>query len=149
MIGKPGVRAPKDWRKRFLNSLSKSPVVSLAALNAGVSRVTAYNEKKVNEKFSKAWDEAYNMAYDRLDKKHFDLALHGQKRGVWKTRNGRPVKVETITEYSFQAQQWILSKHFQKYKETSRVEHVGATDAPPMQIQQLPPLLPKELEDGV
>ena len=54
-------------RARFLASLRETPNVSLACVNAGISRVAAYAWRDDDEKFAAAWEDALSVAVGYLE----------------------------------------------------------------------------------
>jgi len=57
---------------RFLKALAEGGSVSSAAASVGISRITAYNLRSRNPEFARLWDEAIEVATDRLE----DVARH-------------------------------------------------------------------------
>lgn len=56
-----------DWEDRFIDILSKSCNVSLAAEGAGVVRARAYARRKESPLFAQRWDTAKEIALDVLE----------------------------------------------------------------------------------
>lgn len=56
-----------DWRPAFLASLSLVGNVTEAARAAKIDRTVVYDERKRNEQFATAWDDAMEMAADELE----------------------------------------------------------------------------------
>lgn len=69
--------APKraaEWQPIFLEVLSKTANVGMAAKRAGVSRVAVYKAKHAHEEFAAAWDEAMRAAVEDLEAEAFRRA---------------------------------------------------------------------------
>lgn len=82
-VGKPGPK-PYDWRPIFLKSLRDSVgVVQPAAEAAGISRETAYDERKKNPDFAKAWEFAVQAGVDDLEAHALELARGRTVKGIY------------------------------------------------------------------
>lgn len=74
---KKGVRGPApdlSWHPRFLDILSSTCNVTLAARGAGVNKVTAYEHYKTQPDFARAWDEAKDSAVEILEAEAWNRA---------------------------------------------------------------------------
>jgi hypothetical protein len=125
------VTAPRAWKARFLDALSKLGNVRAAAEIAGVDRSTAYRARsargKAAERFCAAWDEALEEAYDRLEQEAWRRAIVGTQRPVF--HKGEPVG--TVTEYSDRLLELLLRAHRPgKYELRQRLEHSGPGGGP-------------------
>jgi len=69
------VKRYRKWHGKFLRSLAKSPSVSLAAQQAGISRRSAYNAREADPEFAEAWDDALNQSVDTLEHSIYQRAL--------------------------------------------------------------------------
>ena len=58
----------------FLRAISKSPNISLACKGAGISRETAYHWKRIDEDFSRSWDNSIEDSIDLLENEAFRRA---------------------------------------------------------------------------
>lgn len=65
----------QHWMVPFLLSLSKTSNVGEACEKAGVGRNTVYDYRKKDADFAAKWDEAIEMALDRLEKKAWTVAM--------------------------------------------------------------------------
>ena len=84
-------------RARFLASLRETPNVSLACVNAGISRNAAYDWRRVDEKFATAWEEALSVAIGYLEEEARRRAVEG----VYRVRYHKDGQVlEEWREYS-------------------------------------------------
>lgn len=99
----------RDWRTKFLTSLSKVPVVIAACRAACIESVTAYRNRQADPEFARKWDEALDAGIGLLEVKVHDQAVNGLARGVWRNdNNGNPIKVETVREYPHSLQMFLL-----------------------------------------
>lgn len=57
----------KIWSKPFLAELAASSNVTAAARKAGVSTSSAYDERRHNAEFNRAWQRALCEGYDNLE----------------------------------------------------------------------------------
>jgi len=64
-------------QKHFLKALSESGSVRTAAAVAGTSRTRVYELRKADPAFAAAWDEAEEIATDRLEEEARRRALEG------------------------------------------------------------------------
>ena len=71
---KPGAAVPKvtpkkdaapTWQDRIVEIFAMSLNVALAAQGAGVTRMSAYRERKRNPEFAAAWEDARDAAAER------------------------------------------------------------------------------------
>ena len=70
----PKKDAAPTWQDRFVEIFAMSLNVALAAQGAGVSRVSAYRERKKNPEFAAAWEDAREAAAERLEAAAFERA---------------------------------------------------------------------------
>jgi len=61
------LRLTCERRECFLNALSETGSVTAAAQIAGVSRTRVYAARKADPAFTTAWEEAEEIAADRLE----------------------------------------------------------------------------------
>ncbi len=59
--------AHKIWRKAFLKALANCGVVRQACEEAGVSAVTAYENRKLDPAFAVKWQASLDLAADELE----------------------------------------------------------------------------------
>lgn len=92
--------SPRAWtrakEREFLTSLAETCNVKLAAKDAGVSPQRAYERRRTNASFRRAWGESVSEAYARLELILLDRALNGTwkivrrregaKSGCWNIR---------------------------------------------------------------
>lgn len=81
--GKPS----DEWRTLFLEGMRSTFNVEYAVKIAGVSKDTAYRERRKDPEFKKAWDEARETGLDTLrpllEENNLRLAIYGQEEDVW------------------------------------------------------------------
>ena len=65
------------WEKAFLAALENTGSVTAAAESAGISRVRAYECRKLYPAFNRQWDEALDMAADVLEDEASKRAFNG------------------------------------------------------------------------
>ena len=65
------------WTQTFLTRLRDGPNVAAACAAAKTSRQNAYTYRKKHEDFAAEWDEAIDMAVDRLAEACFNRATNG------------------------------------------------------------------------
>jgi hypothetical protein len=71
--GAPGFR---QWSKKFLAELAATSNVSAAARKAGIGTGTAYEARRINPEFNRAWQQALCEGYD-----HLEMELLARLRG--------------------------------------------------------------------
>lgn len=71
--GAPGFR---QWSKKFLAELAATSNVSAAARKAGIGTGTAYEARRSNAEFNRAWQQALCEGYD-----HLEMELLARLRG--------------------------------------------------------------------
>ena len=70
----PKKDAAPSWQDRFVEIFAMSLNVALAAQGAGVTRMSAYRERKRNPEFAAAWEDAREAAAERLEATAFERA---------------------------------------------------------------------------
>jgi hypothetical protein len=77
----PRVRARVErWRAAFLETLTKTPSVSVAARAAGVSRSTVYDARDRDPAFGEQWDDALAQSIDALEAHGYVRAIRGDSQ---------------------------------------------------------------------
>lgn len=90
-------RAPANrWDKAFLSSLRRYGIVTAACEAAKVDRSTVYDRRDRDAAFAVAWDEALEMASDRLELE----ARRRAERGVLKPIHYKGARIGYMREYS-------------------------------------------------
>lgn len=108
-------RAAKDtWEKAFLTALRKNGVVTIACEAAGVGRTTVYEKRRDDPEFLADWDEAIEIAADRIEAEVIRRAVDGMTVPVY-------YKGEIVgfnREFSDSLAQMVLRAHKpEKYRE--------------------------------
>lgn len=106
----------KDWRHRFIKAYGEFGIVTLAASASGRGRTAIYEERKKNKTFAAAWEDAQEIAVDRLEAQAIKRA----------TDRARPSDTVLI----FLLKKWRPDK----YDDKVRLEHTGA-DGEPIKIE--------------
>ena len=121
--------------EKFLAHLRETANVTESAAACGVSQRMVYTWKKKRVEFSRAWDEAVEVAIDALESEARRRALKGVERKKW-TKDGRPL-IDPVTgeqyverEYSDVLLICLLNAHRpekfrQNHKHTHVVEDIG------------------------
>lgn len=91
-----GRKTPDKKRQKFIEELRTGLSVSASAANAGVSRSAMYEQRKTDEPFAQAWDDAIEEGTDALE----DEAIRRGKEGTEKPVFHQGKEVGTIREYS-------------------------------------------------
>jgi len=80
---KPRAALNATRKERFLKSLESCGIVEDACLQAGISRGWAYEKRKTDEAFERAWDDAKAVAVAVWEKEAIRRAVKGHKRPVY------------------------------------------------------------------
>lgn len=64
----------RDWKSAFITALRKTPNVTKACEVAQISRVTAYQARKDDDDFRRQWNEADELAIDKIEQAGIDMA---------------------------------------------------------------------------
>jgi len=107
----------KAKEKAFLEALSASCNVKLAAKQAGVSTSQAYVRRANNASFRGAWDGALSAGYAQLEMMLLERALHGVEKKVI-ARDGTTT---VMREYSDRVALALLRMH----RETVAIANEG------------------------
>ncbi len=94
----------REWRDVFLETLALSGNITLSCQAAHISRQTAYETRKDDEAFCKAWDDALAHAADLLENEAVHRAANGTIRYKF-DKNGDPLRHpetgEPYVEYEY------------------------------------------------
>ena len=105
------VGRPSDWTQdkadRFVEVLSDSCNVSLAARAIGRSIGNVYKQRAKDASFRRAWDQALAIGYSRLEMMMLERALHGVEKTVT-LRNGES---RIMREYNDRVALALLRHH--------------------------------------
>lgn len=114
-------------RKRFLNVLSETANVTLAARASGMSRSSAYRLRKAEASFAEAWDDAVEEALDLIEEEVRRRAVDGREKPVF--YQGR--ECGRVREYSDTLAVFFLKAHRpEKYADRKKCEHTGEDGGP-------------------
>lgn len=112
----------RSKQKKFLKALAETANVSAACKAIDFSRSSIYDRKKADKEFSARWDEAVDIAIDKLELEVRRRALHGTRKGVYY----KGQRVATEREYSDALAMFILKGHRpEKYRENVKAEVVN------------------------
>lgn len=111
-----------EWSPYFLLHLAWGGNVSAAARYARISRQTAYNHRESNSHFRAAWEEALEVATDRLEEEARRRAVEGVDEPVF--YQGK--EVARVRKYSDTLLIFLLKAHRpEKYRERYDVTTAG------------------------
>lgn len=106
-------------RDRFLLVLAERCNVSEAARAINIARSTAYEWRRSDQEFAALWDEAEQIAIDRLESEAWRRAVDGVDKPI--TYQGEVTG--TYKEYSDRMLEILLKGHRpDKYVERSKIE---------------------------
>ena len=71
------LKLTKERRERFLQALANTGSVTTAVAVAGTSRTRVYELRKADPAFASAWEEAEEIATDRLEDEARRRAVEG------------------------------------------------------------------------
>lgn len=134
---------PRDdsWKTTFLESLSVMPNVSAAARAAGIDPTTAYDHRKTDAEFAKAWNAGLDQGFDLLEQEAVRRATVGGKvtRTMTRTLPTGEVVIETSEETKTSDTLLIfLLKAYrpERFRERYDVDHkVGGLNGEPLTIR--------------
>lgn len=126
------------WSTTALEAMRLRPSLSRAAEQAGVHRRTLQRLVQHNEEFAVAFADARNAGLDRLEEVCLLRGTNGQpvKRTVTKTykdKEGRDVTETTVYEEAHLSDillMFYLKRWRPEYRDTTRLEHTGASGGP-------------------
>lgn len=120
-------------RENFLAVLRETCNVTEAASSIGIGRRTAYEWRTADPVFAAAWDEAEQMAADRLEREAWRRGVEGvDKPVVYKGEI-----TDTFKEYSDRMLELLLKAHRpERFREKVSTELSGP-DGGPVQFQQI------------
>ena len=131
--------SPRAWtrakERQFLVSLADTCNVKWAAKDAGVSPQRAYERRRTNAAFRRAWGEAISEAYARLELILLDRALNG----TYKIVRRRDGSEERMLEYNNQVALTLLKMHRQTALEAD-------DEPPPEDVEELRERIENKLE---
>ena len=117
------LRLTRERQKRFVEALAETGNVTTAVRVAGTSRTRAYELRKTDQAFAAAWDEAEQIAADKLEAETWRRAVEGVEEPLVsggklvRDDNGQPI---AIRRYSDQLLIALLRAHRpEKFRERS------------------------------
>ena len=110
-----------NWRKKFLENLAETGVVTHSARAAGVSKTAVHISRRRDSKFAQAWDRALDSATDRLENEAVRRAVDGVEEPVY--QGGK--QVGTITRYSDTLLIFLLKANRDKFRQANMPPIVG------------------------
>lgn len=113
------------WTDAFLGHLAECGILSDAAAAVGVDRTTVWRRRQDDADFSKAFDEAIEMAADKLEAEARRRAIDGVEEPVY--QGGQLVGTRMVYSDSLLA---LLLKGRRKKVFAERVETTGADGGP-------------------
>ena len=113
-------------KQHFLEVLAECGNVTAAAAAAGVARCVPYEHRKTDDAFAKAWEEAEEIAADRLEAEAWRRGVEGVEEPVislGKVVEGADGEPLMIRRYSDTVLLALLRAHRpEKYRERNSVE---------------------------
>lgn len=107
----------RPWKRKFILSMRKLPMVTQACLEANCSPKTAYAQRDLDPLFQSLWDESLTYATDRLEGAAWTRAVDGVEKGIY-GRDGEVIATEKV--YSDKLLETLLKGNLpQKYRENS------------------------------
>jgi hypothetical protein len=121
-------------QQRFLKALAETGNVSAAVDLAGTSRTRTYELRKVDQAFRASWDEAENIASDRLEAEAWRRAVEGVQEPlvsagkIVRDDDGNPI---AIRRYSDSMLTLLLkARRPERFRDRSSIEHAGKNGGP-------------------
>lgn len=121
--------AVREWEPDFLEALTKYGVIQYACDAIGVHRSTVYRHRSEDAGFATAWDDACEVAWDRLEQEAFRRAVEGTPEPL--VSGGRVVRdddgqIVYVVKFSDSLMQTMLkAKRPATYRERTDVHHSG------------------------
>ena len=84
----PASSAEHDWRARFLSELAASSNVAASARKAGIAPALAYEARRKDPEFCRAWHEALCEGYDHLEMNLLHRLREGEVKPAAGSRRG-------------------------------------------------------------
>ena len=108
------LKLTKERRERFLQALADTGSVTAAIADAGTSRTRVYELRKTDPAFASAWQEAEEMATDRLEDEARRRAIEGVPEPLVsagklvRDDDGQPITVRRYSDHLLMA---LLKAH--------------------------------------
>lgn len=78
----------RQWSKQFLAELAATSNVTAAARKAGISTTAAYEARRLNAEFNRAWSRALCEGYDHLEMELLHRLRNGEVKPATGTKRG-------------------------------------------------------------
>lgn len=138
------MKLTRDRKQKFIRALARTGVVTAACKFAGCGRNTAYYQRGIDADFAIAWDEAAEMAADKLEREAWRRAT-----GYWEPvidKEGK--RIARIKKYSDSLLILLLrAARPEKFRERTEVRHDGRQTVVVLRGEP-PPVPPEEIDDG-
>jgi hypothetical protein len=136
---KPYTRFNRSRREKFLTELRQTGNVTASCEAAFVDRHAAYSERRRNQEFAAAWEEALEIAIERMEREAHRRAVDGTVEPVFgrvdKYQDGQ---IGTIRRYSDTLLIFLLKAHRpDRYRERYDLHHSGSIQQTPMDLSRL------------
>ena len=123
------------WQKVFLKELAKNPNVTNAIAVAGKTQTWAYECRKRDKAFRKAWDEAIDKGIATLEVEAIRRGRDGIPKGIY--HNGELINTEL--QYSDRLLMFMLGAHRPDvYRVRQEVQHTGKVEHESVITYRLP-----------
>jgi hypothetical protein len=123
-------RITRRQRTIFIEVFSAAASVTLAAKAAGINRSHVYDLRNSDDVFAARWEEAEQIAADRLESEAWRRAVEGTSEplvSAGKLVRGDDGQPMTITRYSDNLLLALLRAHRpEKFRERTTHEHTGS-----------------------
>jgi hypothetical protein len=106
------------WKRKFITSMRRMPLTTVAAREANVSPSIAYNHRESDELFRRLWDESIDYGKDRLEAAAISRAVDGVEKPVY-GRDGQVIGHDVV--YSDKLLETVLKGNLpEKYRENTQ-----------------------------
>jgi hypothetical protein len=126
---------------RFLESLSDGQPVTRAAEEAEIPCRTAYNWRREDEAFARAWDEAWEQGTDRLEAVALERAVNGSDLLlIFLMKGRRPTRYRDNVRHEVDARLTVSVEdaRAQLEERLAAIEDRRALRALPAQVDEAP-----------
>ncbi|MFL5312238.1 MAG: hypothetical protein ACJ79H_17535 [Myxococcales bacterium] len=138
----------KPWKGAFLLFLARQPNVSAACRVAGISRETAYHERREDPLFADAWLEARAVGIELLEQIAHQRATVGHdikivRRRVKTGPDGKVIEEDVTTEERVEVSDQLLVTLLKAYKPEMYRERYDVRHSPGDEPDVPPPTGPR------
>jgi len=119
---------PEHARARFLEVLSQTANISMAARAAAIDRTTPYGWREQDSEFAAKWDQAIEQAIETLEAEAWRRAVEGTKEPIiGRKERDKDGIITYVKRYSDTLLVTLLKAHKpEKYREKVDHEHRGS-----------------------